>query len=115
MRKVALLMAIVLVISLPLSVSAAPRALSVYPTLSFNGTTATCEVYVLGNNNSEHIEVTMKLMRGNYCEATWYADDYGYVYMLEYDTVTKGYTYDLVVTVTVNGVAKQPVSVSKTC
>ena len=115
MRKVALLMAIVLVISMPLSVSAAPRALSVYPTLSFNGTTATCEALVVGNNSSEHIEVTMKLMRGSYCEATWYDDGYGYVNMVEYDTVTKGYTYDLVVTVTVNGVTNTPVSVSKTC
>ena len=115
MRKAALLLAIILVISMPLSVSAAPRALGINPTLAFNGTTAACEVAVVGNNMSEHIEVTMKLMRGTYCEASWSADGYGYVYMLEYDTVTKGRTYDLVVAVKVNGVASTPVSVSGTC
>lgn len=115
MRKVALLLAIVLVISMPLTVSAAPRALSINPTLAFEGTTAGCEVAVVGNTMSEYIEVTMKLMRGSYCEASWSDAGYGYVYMLEYDTVTKGRTYDLVVAVKVNGVAKTPVSVSGTC
>lgn len=115
MRKVALFLAIILVISAPLTVSAAPRMLTINPTLAFDGTTAACDVMVVGNTMSEYIEVTMKLMRGTYTEATWYADGYGYVYMLEYDTVTKGRTYELVVAVTVNGVAKTPVSVSGTC
>lgn len=115
MRKVALFLAIILVISTPLTVSAAPRALTINPTLAFEGTTAGCEVAVVGNNMSDHIEVTMKLMRGTYCEASWSSDGYGYVYMLEYDTVTKGRTYDLVVAVKLNGVAKTPVSVSGTC
>ena len=115
MRKVALFLAIIIVFSMPLSVSAAPRALGINPTLAFNGTTAACEVDVVGNTMSEYIEVTMTLKRGTYTEATWYADGYGYVYMLEYDTVTKGRTYDLVVAVKVNGVASTPVSVSGTC
>ena len=115
MRKIALFMAIVLVFSMPLTVSAAPRALGINPSLSFQGTTAVCQVTVIGNSTSEHIEVTMKLMRGTYCEASWSGDGYGYVYMLEYDTVTKGRTYDLVVSVKVNGVASTPVSVSGTC
>ena len=115
MRKVALFLAIILVISTPLTVSAAPRMLTINPTLAVNGTTAACEVDVVGNTMSEYIEVTMTLKRGTYTEATWYTDGYGYVYMLEYDTVTKGRTYELVVAVTVNGVAKTPVSVSGTC
>lgn len=115
MRKLALFMAIILVVATPLSVSAAPRLLNVFPALSFDGTTATCQATVAGNNTSEHIEVTMKLMQGSYCEATWTADGYGYVYMLEYDTVTKGRTYNLVVEVKVNGIAQTPASVSATC
>lgn len=115
MRKLALFMAFILVVVTPLSVSAAPRVLNIFPALSFDGTTAACQVTVAGNNTSEHIEVTMKLMRGTYCEASWSTDGYGYVYMLEYDTVTKGRTYDLVVEVKVNGVASTPVSVSGTC
>ena len=115
MRKVALLMAIVLVISLPLSVSAAPRTLFVDPVLSFNGTTAICEVLVFGDNTSDYIEVTMKLMYGSSCIASWYDDGYGYVEIAQNATVVKGRTYTLVAEVTVNDVAKTPVSVSKTC
>lgn len=115
MRKTALLLAIILVISMPLSVSAAPRALGIEPVLAFDGTTAACEVMVIGNNTSEYIEVTMKLMYGTTCEASWSADGYGYVYMLEYDDVVKGRTYKLEVEVSVNGVAKSPVYITGTC
>lgn len=115
MRKVALLMAVILVITMPLSVSAAPRALTINPSISFTGTTATCQVTVVGNNTSEHIEVAMKLMHGNSCVISWYADGYGYVHMPRTAAVTKGLTYDLVVAVSVNGVASTPVSVSGTC
>lgn len=115
MRKVALLMAIILVISMPLTVSAAPRALGINPTLAFDGTTATCDVMVVGNDTSEYIEVTMKLMNGYYCVASWYDDGYGYVWIQEDAAVTKGCTYTLVVEVKVNGVASSPVSVNGTC
>ena len=115
MRKVALLMAIILVVSMPLTVSAAPRALGINPTLAFDGTTATCEVAVVGNNMSEHIQVVMKLMHGNTCVKAWMNDDYGYVYMLTYANVTKGQTYTLRIEVSVNGVDQQPVYISGTC
>lgn len=114
MRKVALFLAIILVISTPLTVSAAPRALSINPVLGFEGTTAICETAAVGNTMSEFIEVTMKLMRGNYCVASWTADGYGYVYMLEKPTVTVRGTYTLVAEVKVNGAASTPVSVSAT-
>lgn len=115
MRKAALLMAIILVISMPLTVSAAPRALTINPTLAFDGTTATCDVLVVGNNTSEHIEVTMKLMNGYYCVASWYDDGYGYVWIQEDAAVTKGCTYTLVVEVTVNNVVQPPVYQNGTC
>ena len=115
MRKVALLMAIVLIISMPLTVSAAPRTLGISPLLEFEGTTATCEVEVVGNNTSEHIEVVMKLMDGTSCVKAWMDDGYGYVYMLTYANVTKGKTYTLRIEVTVNGVDQQPVYISGTC
>lgn len=115
MRRAALLIAIILVVSMPLTVAAAPRALGINPTLAFDGTTATCDVMVVGNDTSEYIEVTTKLMYGSYCVASWYDDGYGYVWVVETATVTKGRTYDLVVEVKVNGVASTPVSVSGTC
>ncbi len=115
MRKTALLLAIILVVSMPLNVSAAPRALTINPTLGFNGTTAECEVVVVGDNTSEYIEVTLKLMRGSYCVATWNASGYGYVYVYEEAGVTKNATYTLVAQVTVNDVASTPVSVTDKC
>ena len=115
MRKVALLMVIILVIAMPLTVSAAPRALEINPVLDFNGTTAACEVMVIGNDTSEHIEVVMKLMHGTSCVKAWMNDGYGYVYMLTYANVTKGQTYTLRIEVKVNGVAQQPVYINGTC
>ena len=115
MRTTALFLVIILVISMPLSIFAAPRALEVDPTLRFNGTTATCEVTIIGNNMSEPIEVTMELMRGTYCVARWTSSSYGYIHMKETATVTSGRTYQLVVYVTFRGDSLSPVSVSGTC
>lgn len=116
MKKIALLLVIILVISIPLSVSAVePRALDIAPLLRFNGNTANCEVTVVGNNMSESIEVTMELMRGTYCVASWTSSGYGYIHMKETATVTSGRTYQLVVYVTFRGDSLSPVSVSGTC
>ena len=115
MKKTALLLAIILVISMPLSVFAEPRALEINPALGFEGTTAICETSVVGNNTSEYIEVTMKLKWGIFTLETWTASGYGYVYMLEEHAVNKGWTYKLVVEVTFDGVEKTPVSVEGTC
>ena len=116
MKKTALFLAIILVISMPLSVFAAEaRSLDVDPTLRFNGTTATCEVTINGNNMSEPIEVTMELMRGTYCVDRWTSSGYGYIHMKETATVTSGRTYQLVVHVTFRGDSLSPVSVSGTC
>lgn len=116
MRVTAFLLALVLIVSMPLSVAAEPRILSINPSLGFNGTTAICEVMVVGNNMSEYIEVWMKLMHGPYCVGSWYASSYGYVDMEETaGPLIVGDTYKLVVTVNFNGVAKTPVSVSGVC
>lgn len=115
MRKVALLMAIILVFSTPLSVSATPRMLTIDPAMDFDRGTATCEVAVVGNNISELIQVTMTLKYGSTVVDSWYSEGYGYVYMLEYADAVKGRTYDLVVAVVFNGEAQTPVSIRGTC
>lgn len=115
MRKTALLLAIILLISMPMSVSAEPRILEINPVLDFEGTTAFCEATAVGNNTSEYIEVTMKLKWGIFTLETWTSSGYGYVYMLEQHSVNKGWTYKLVVEVAVNGVESSPVYVEGTC
>lgn len=115
MKKIALLLAVILAFSAPITVSAATRALTIHPYLGFDGTTATCEVTVVGNNMSERIDVEMKLMHGSTCIDSWSITGYGYVYTEKFATVTKGLTYDLVVAVSINGVAHTPVSVTGAC
>lgn len=115
MKKIAFLLAIVLAISAPLSVSAATYILTLNPHLSFNGTTAVCEVTVVGNTMSDFIEVDMELMHGATCIASWSAEGYGFVNLERYANVTKGQTYTLVVAVTMNGVSKTPVTKTNTC
>lgn len=112
MKKAALLMVIVLVISLPMSVVAAPRDIAFAPVLSFNGLIATCGVDVYGDSTSDYIEVTMKLMDDFQCVGTWHQDGYCYVSMTKKALVAKGRNYTLTVEVTINGVARAPVSVS---
>lgn len=113
MRKAALLLAIVLIISVPLTVSAVSNSLSVEPHLSFEGSAAVCEVTIIGNSASERLEVTMKLMRGTTCVASWSETGSAWVHIKEYASVSRG-TYDLVIEVTVNGVEEKPVSIRNT-
>lgn len=115
MKKVAILVAIIIVISAPLTVSAAVNALTIHPHLSFNGTTATCEVTVVGNDLSEYIVVEIRLMRGTACVDSWSTDGYGYVHWKDYVSVVKGQTYELEVAVTVDGISYTPVSQTGTC
>lgn len=115
MKKVAVFLVIVLIMSMPMSAIAATRSLSVNPDLTFSGTTAKCTTTVLGNDMSEYLVVTMKLMYGTSCVASWNGSGYGYVYMDKTANAVKGRTYELVVEVTVNGVAKEPISTTKTC
>ena len=115
MKKMAFLLVLVLLVSLPLEAAAATRTIAVSPQLNFTGTTAKCVVTVAGDNSSQYIQVSMKLMYGSSTVASWSGSGYGYVYLSKTATVTSGRTYTLVVQVTVDGVVKDPVSVTKTC
>lgn len=115
MKKTALILAIVLILSVPLTAYAAPRTIDVIPRLAFDGTTATCQANVLGNSTSEYIIVTMRLWRGNRLLATWTADGYGYVLMSETTTVTQGKTYRLAINYSINGVNQPQVYIDRTC
>lgn len=115
MRKTALFLVLVIIIMIPLSVHAGTRELSIKPTLSFNGSTATCKSTVVGDNTSQHIEVTMKLMYGTSTVASWSAEGYGYVFLNKTAAVVVGRTYKLQVEVTIDGIEKDPVYVTGTC
>ncbi len=115
MKKVAMILAILLVVCIPLRAHAATWSLRTISDLTFSGTTAKCSVNVVGDKMTDHFEVTMWLMDGTNCIASWHSSGDGYVTVSKTATVTPGRTYKLVVEVFVNGVTKDPVYVTGTC
>ena len=116
MKKIALLLAIVLVFGIATTAHAAePRILSILPGLSFNGTTAECSVVVAADYATDEIDVVIKLWRGSTCLRTWYASGEGYVFWDDTAAVNKGTTYKLTADVTVNNYTHPRVSISGTC
>ena len=113
MKKIAFVLAIVLVLSMPLSVQAVqPRMISVVPGISLKGTTVTCNVTAAADNMSEYLEATIRLYRAGNLIATWYEDGYGYIDWTKTRNVPQGYTYTLTVDLTVDGDAVPQVSAS---
>lgn len=52
---------------------AATRAAAVVPRISFNGTTASCTVFVAADRPTDDIEAVIKLWQGSKCIETWEA------------------------------------------
>lgn len=116
MKKLSLLLAIIMILSIPMTAhGATPRILSIMPELSFDGTTANISVAVVGDTMDDEIDVTVKLWYGSSCIQTWTDSDKGYVFIDGTAIVTKGRTYKLTVDVTYNGVTKPQVYVEGKC
>ena len=122
MRKLALFLALVLLMMVPVSAEPAPasedpapRAVTIDASLTFSGTTAYCSCDVAEDSPSAYIVVTMKLRKGNTVLKEWSKAGTGSVSMDKTATVTKGQTYILTVDVMVNGTSKPQQSVTKTC
>lgn len=115
MKKVAMILAILLVVCIPLQAHATVRASQISPRLTFSGTTAKCAVTVYANTLSDHLEVTMWLMDGTTCVASWHGSGDGYVTMSKTAIVIPGRTYKLVVEVFESGKTHDPVYVTGTC
>ena len=115
MKKLAFLLVFVFFISTPAHAMATTRDSKVLPILNFTGITATCKATVYATNESEHIEVNMKLMWGDTCVASWTAHGDGFVTITKTVPVTYGRTYTLVVNTWINGMQQATQSVTKTC
>ena len=106
MKKIALLLAMILILSQPLSAqSVHPRAITVYPEICVNGDSGTCHVTAVADNMSEYLEAKIKIYRDNIWIGTWNETGYGYILFSEDIAVLSGSTYKLVVDVKVDGVA----------
>lgn len=115
MKKVAFILAFLLIVAVPMEVSAITWTLRAMPSLSFDGTTANCATIVIGDRTTDYLEVTMRLENRNRIVATWTSEGYGSVVMNETTRIGTGRTYKLIVEVKENGVAKDPVYVTGSC
>ena len=116
MKKIALLLAIVLLVAAPLTVQAAtPRLITILPELTYTGTTANCSVRIIGNNTAEEVYATIKLWYGTTCLETWHVTGNGYVFWKDTATVTSGRTYKLTVDATIDGDQMDQVYVTSNC
>ena len=80
--------------------------------LTFNGTTATCDFYIMKAGSD--IKVTMTLWQGNRQIASWTEQSKGVVWLVEQCPVSKGLTYTLTVNFTIDGTSMPEQSVTKT-
>ena len=116
MKKIALLLVLVMVISVPLNVSAVtPRVTEVIPGISFAGTTATCSVNCYGDTVYDYIVLTIKLWHGSEILHTWTATGNGVVSFSRTVTVESGEAYKLAVEVMINGSLKPSASCTGAC
>lgn len=117
MKKIALLLALALVMSMPLSALAAtPRSDEEYGvTLTFSGTTANCKGEVVTSYPNDYVVMTLKLFHGNQLLNQWSQSQGGSFEMVRTHTVTRGQTYTLTMELMVNGTSRRSTSTTKTC
>ena len=102
-KTAALTILFVFLLSSITAYAAEPRAVTVRPSLSFDGTTALCEVTVTSYGKS--IDLTLSLWQGENLIEQWTASGSSLVSISENCTVVKGKSYRLTVSGTVNGEA----------
>lgn len=90
------------------------RAADIDSDLKFNGTEAICAVVVFSDNDTEKIDVTMKLYQSNTVINTWSETGYGAIDCVKTAKVSKGKTYKLIVEIEINGTAQKPITIEKT-
>ena len=77
--------------------AASPRVAQVVPGISFNGTTATCTVFIAAEQATDDIDAVIKLWRGSQCIKTWERSSVGDLAFSGEASVTRGKTYELTV------------------
>lgn len=116
MKKRILGLVIPVLLVLTLSAQAAEsRILKNIPSLSFNGSTAICTVTCTGNNTKDKVSATLTLYQGGVYVDSWSDSGTGMVFISESCEVESGKSYKLVLTYSINGIAKPSQSDSKTC
>jgi len=89
------------------------RATRITPTLTFSGTTATCEVRI--SAIGKEIDATLALWYGDTLVDSWSKSATSLLFISETHTVIRGRTYTLKVSGNIDGVAFTGLPVSATC
>jgi len=113
-RVLAFLVVLIMALAIP-AYGAQPRALQIYPVLSFSGETATCGVRVVGNNATDEISADVELWSGNRRLDSWSVSGTYFVNFSDTASVTRGESYTVKVYVTINDVSQPMVSTSGVC
>jgi len=92
-----------------------PRVATPTPSLTFNGTTASCSVVCTGDSKQDKIDVKLTLYQGSSRVTSWSASGTQRVRLAKEYTVKSGKSYTLTVTYSINGTEQTPVSVTATC
>ncbi len=118
MRKlVALLSVFIIVFAMSVPVQAASEStMTVIPSLTFNGTTATCSLDVYAERTTDSIEATVVLKNGTIPIKQWpNMTANGYMIFSDTAYVTSGCTYTMQVTLKINGVSYAVADITKVC
>lgn len=109
-----ILLILIMVFTSP-AYAASTRAAAATPHISFDGTTASCSVFIAADRPTDKIDAVIKLWHGSECIETWEKSSVGELDFKGKVKVTKGQTYQLTVDITLAGKAQPRLSVEKTC
>ena len=105
MRKIALLLAVVILLSVPVNAYAAtPWSVRTDAELTFDGRTATYKGVAIPENSSDYVVMRITLWKGTMCLVDETVTGYGYLSYTDIITLTSGWEVELRVDVTINGV-----------
>ena len=113
-RMIIFAVALALVLGIP-AYAVEQRSAVIRPTLSFEGTEATCKVQIFGNSSSDSITATIKLWHDGSCIETWNRSSTGNLRFEETVNVERYETYKLTVDAVIGGRRMSTAYVEGTC
>ena len=112
-KIIALFLAMVLLLSYPITANAMSRSLAINPIITFGENSVHCYVGIIADEG-DPIIAKITLYEGNNRIRTWNRTGTEYLIFSEYVPVQNGYKYTLTVDATVEGIKKPTVSVDAT-
>lgn len=112
-RAICMLLALTLLATFPIY-AVQSRGLACIPVLEYCGTEADCALIITGNKLNDFIVAEMQLKHGKTVVESWSGFGYCSVSLAGTADVEIGYTYELHINYSINGVQQPPFVISKT-